>query len=363
MKCMEPVKIYWDRDEQKYSFKKPDHIDWDKCIVTSCGRCPACRQEWRTHLARRVMYELENYSYNERCFLTLTCDDRHINEVFPNMSLDHEYFKKFIKRLRRYLEYHKIPHKPIKYLVSGEYGTHNTHRPHFHLILFGWKPDDLKYKGRSKKGFPVYKSELILKLWRAGYIEVGDVTEQTAGYMVKYIVKYSENKKSITRDKVMTEDVINEYTGEITEYKWTEKVRERVFKAPVFVGWTKDGGYRYEERVVKPPYIVYPKKIMGIDFFLKNFRQILGNGFIMDSRGHRHSIPKNFLKYCKEHEEDIELNECYQQYLAKLELIFEEEKQYLISLGYKTFNQRYQYYQEQGRIKRIELESFRNKNR
>lgn len=364
MKCMEPVKIYWDKEEEKYSYTKPKHIDWDKCIVTSCGRCPACRAEWRTHLARRVIYELENYNYNERCFITLTCDDDHIDKVFPGMSLNHEYFQKFIKKIRSHLKYHKIAHKPLKYLVSGEYGQHNTHRPHFHLILFGWKPDDMKPKRfKTEKGYQVYESKLLEEKWGAGFVEVGDVTEQTAPYMVKYIVKYSEVKKSVTGVRKFTDDIINGETGEIKEYTYTKKVRVPIFKAPVYVGKDENGNYLYEERLVKPPYIVYPKKIMGIDYFLKHYKQILGNGFIMDSRGQRHSIPKNFLKYCKEHEENIELNECYLQYLERLQILFEEEKQYLISLGYKTFNQRYEYYKEQGKIKRIEFESFKNKHR
>lgn len=364
MKCMEPVKIYWDRDEEKYSYKRPKHIDWDKCIVTSCGRCPACRAEWRTHLARRVMYELQNYNFNERCFITLTCDDAHIDEVFPKMSLNHEYFKKFIKRLREHLKYNKIPHKPLKYLVAGEYGKHNTHRPHFHLILFGWKPDDMKPKSfKSKKGYQTYTSKLLEEKWRAGFVEVGDVTEHTAPYMVKYIVKFSEVKKFETIQKKITDDIINEETGEIKEYNHIVKVRKRVFKTQVYIGKNEKGEYLYTERIVKPPYIVYPKKIMGIDYFLNNYKQILANGFIMDSKGKRHSIPKNFLKYCKEHDENIELNECYLRYLERLQILFEEEKQYLISLGYKTFNQRYEYYREQGRIKRAEFESFKNIHR
>ena len=363
MKCMSPVKIYWDKEEQKYSYKKPEHIDYEKCVVVSCGKCPACKKEWRTHLAHRVRYELQNYNYNEKCFITLTCDDAHINEVFPGMSLNHEYFKKFIKRLRRYLEYHKIPHKPIKYLVSGEYGQHNTHRPHFHLILFGWKPTDLKVKGRSKKGFQVCSSDLLTKLWRAGFVEVGDVTNETAPYMVKYIVKYSEYRKSVTVKKRITEDYINEETGEIHEFEYVDKVRKNVFKAPVFVRWTKDKGYEYEEKIIKAPYIVYPKKILGIDYFLAHYRQILSNGFITDNRGCRHGIPKNFLKYCKEHEEDIVLNEYYQRYLANIELLFEQEKELLKSMGYKTFSQRYEYYCEQGRVRREMYESMKNNHR
>lgn len=372
MKCMEPVKIYWDKDSEKYSYRKPNNIDYEKSIVVSCGRCPACRKEWRTHLAQRVRYELLKYNFNERCFITLTADEDHLDEVFPNSSLDHAYFQKFIKRLRSHLEYYKIPHKPLKYLVSGEYGKHNTHRPHFHLILFGWKPDDLKpemYK--TKKGYQAYTSELLAEKWGAGKVQVGDVSEHTAPYMVKYICKHSEEKKYEKCKKLEIMDTFDFETGEVNG-KTFIKVdgRKSIFKNPTPLRDKKgklivdeNDNYICVDKVVKPPYIVYPREMLGVDYFLENYKQILKNGFILDSRGQRHSIPKNFLKYCKTHEENIELNECYLQYLERLQILFEEEKQYLISLGYITFNQRYEYYKEQGRIKRIEFESLKNKHR
>ncbi len=372
MKCMKPVAIYWDRLKQKYSFRKPDEIDWDKCIVVSCGRCPACRKEWRTHLARRVMYELKNYNtLTETCFITLTADENHIDEVFPKHSLNHEYFKKFMKRLREYLIRKKIPHKPLKYLVCGEYGKHNTHRPHFHMILFGWSPTDLKEKsGRSKKGYKTFRSKIIEDNWRAGRVDIGIVTENTAPYMVKYIVKHSEDEKTEECIKFKKHNYVDINTGEIGYGFHLEKGRRPCFKNPTPLKNKKGefilddkGRYVCKIKKVRAPYIVYPKKILGIDYFLENFKQILNNGFIIDSKGHRHGIPKSFLKYCKNHEEDDVLFSCYTAYMDRLQLLFEEEKQYLISLGYVTFYDRLRYYREQGEIQRINYETFKNKNR
>lgn len=374
MKCMEPVVIYWNSLDKCYSYKKPRNFDMEKSIVVNCGRCPACRAEWRTQLAQRMRYELQNYSYNEKCFITLTVDNAHMDEVFPNHSLNHSYFQKFIKRLRRYLEYNRISHKPLKYLVSGEYGKHNTHRPHFHLILLGWKPDgkdDVKVNlDRSKKGYQTFSSKIVTKLWGAGIVDIGDVTEHTAPYMVKYICKHSEERKKREIFVPSEFEFIDEDTGEIKTFKGKTKVKINCFKNLTPVRnkkgeYIKDenNNFVYEVREVRAPYVVYPKKILGIDFFLDNYKQILRNGFIHDSNGKRHGIPNSFLKYCKKHEENIELNECYQAYLDRIQLLFEEEKQRLISLGYVTFSDRVLYYREQGRIKRIEYECFKNKNR
>ena len=371
MKCMNPVPIYWDKINEKYSYSRPREIDWDKCIVVQCGKCPACRKEWRTQLARRVKYELDKYTSDEVCFITLTCDEEHMQEVFPDNSLNHAYFQKFMKRLRKYLIQNKIPHKPLKYLVAGEYGKHNTHRPHFHMILFGWCPTDLRMKGsKSKRGYTTYESDIILKKWRAGWIDVGTVDEYTAPYMVKYIVKHSEERK---RKKVLEDfefDFIDEDTGEIKEFKGKIEVTKNCFKNPTplknkkgeFIK-DKRGNYVCEDREVRAPYIVYPKKIIGIDYFLDNYKQILKNGFIFDSLGHKHSIPKSFLKYCDKQDENDLLYKCYLDYRERIKLLFEKEKEYLISLGYVTFADRVIYYREQGEILRKQYESFKDKYR
>ncbi len=373
MQCMSPVAIYWDMKEKKYSYRKPVDVDYNRSIVVPCGKCPNCKKTWRTQLAQRVRYELDRYNYNEKCFLTLTVNETCINKVFPNGSLSHVYFQKFIKRLRRYLEYHKIPHKPIKYFMCGEYGADNG-RPHFHVILFGWKPKDLKYAGTSYKGYKGYKSELLQSLWSDpdatkeqikkfnndprnagilakhggkfkylpfGFIDVGDISEETAPYMAKYIMKFSEVPQKKKRGEI---ELIDDCTGEIV-------------KKEVFDEFTVNG------RPVRKPYLVYPKKILGIDYFLENYKQILKNGYILDSRGKKHGIPRSFLKYAENQTEDILMSELYKDYRARVEFLLLEEKKYLISQGYVHYFERYEYYCEQGRIKREIYNSFKNKHR
>lgn len=314
--CMQPLELFWNYNEGKYVFSyNPKNCDFRNTIIVPCGKCPECKKKWRTQLAQRVRYELQRYNYNEICFLTLTVNEEMIDEVFPDGSLNHVYFQKFMKRLRRHLEYHGYK-KKIKYLCAGEYGEKNG-RPHFHVILFGWKPQDLKYHHRSKKGYNSYKSLMLEDIWGAGFVDVGDVSEHTAPYMVKYITKFSE---------------------------------------------IKSDEFRVNGRVVRKPYLVYPKKILGIDFFIENYKQILANGFVYDSRGEKVGIPKSFLKYAEE-SDDILMQELYRDYRLRIDLYLEEQKKLLISQGYVTSFDRYMLAVEQGKIRREMYEAYKNVHR
>jgi len=312
--CMSPLKIYWDKVEHKFQFNSKNPDLWHYAIVP-CGRCPDCKKKWRTQLAQRVRYELSKYSYNEVCFLTLTVNDDKLQEVFPNGSLDHGYFQKFMKRLRRRLEYHGFKGK-IKYLVSGEYGEKEG-RPHFHMIMFGYKPQDLKFFYKSKKGYNSYKSAFLEEIWGAGFVDVGDVDEHTAPYMVKYITKFGEVKQD--------DFIVN-----------GNKVRK--------------------------PYIVYPKKILGLDYFLSNYEQILNNGYVLDSKGKKVGIPRSYLKYC-ENTENIAIQECYKLYKARCDLLIKEQNKELMNKYDLHYFDIYDWILQQGKIRREIYESFKNINR
>lgn len=347
--CMAPLKIYWDRAEHKYMFN-PKDADITRFAIVPCGKCPECKKKWRTSLAQRVRHELTKYSPNEVCFLTLTVSDMFYQDAFPGGSLCHTYFQKFIKRLRRHLEYRGFTGK-IKYLVCGEYG-HEEGRAHYHCILFGFKPNDLKYAGMSKKKCKCFKSEMLQRLWSKprptkkeleefnndpnyegmrkkldpsgildyipfGYLDVGEVNENTAPYMAKYLAKFSEIDSS---------------------------------------EFTVNGV------VVRKPYLVYPKKILGLDFFLENYRQILINGFVYTSEGQKVGIPRSYLAYA-EKSDDILMQELYLEYKRRMEDYILECNRELMQKHGLHWTEIYDYHVQQGKIKREIYNSFKNKNR
>ncbi len=129
-------------------------------------------------------------------FITLT----YANEHLPyGGDLRHEDFQKFIKRLRKWLS-----PKKLRFYMCGEYGTENF-RPHYHAIIFGVKFPDQKYAG-ERHGNKYFTSEILLKLWGKGRIEISGVNEKTAEYTARY-----------TLQKQQEEDLerIVESTGEI----------------------------------------------------------------------------------------------------------------------------------------------------
>ena len=73
--------------------------------------------------------------HKENCFITLTYNN---NNLPKYKSLVKKELQDFFKRLR------KKYGEGIRYYACGEYGPKGK-RPHYHAIIFGWKPKDLKY--------------------------------------------------------------------------------------------------------------------------------------------------------------------------------------------------------------------------
>lgn len=106
-------------------------------------------------------------------FLTLTYSDVYLPK---NGDLSYRDLQLFIKKLR------KLNTAKLKYFAVGEYGEKDL-RPHYHIILFGYEPKDVKKIGRY------YTDLLIQKLWYQGYNTVGGVTNRSLNYTLKYCTK------------------------------------------------------------------------------------------------------------------------------------------------------------------------------
>lgn len=148
-----------------------------------CGQCKACRLNKAREWSIRIMNEVQYHSNS--CFLTLTYDDKYLPS---SGSLSKTALQLFLKRLRKSLDF------PIRYYAAGEYGD-ESHRPHYHLILFGLAPDDEIFKNRhydrKAKGYQCNMSE-----WRFGMCFVGDVTYDSACYVAKYTMKKVKGKNA-----------------------------------------------------------------------------------------------------------------------------------------------------------------------
>ena len=77
--------------------------------------------------------------------------------------------------------------------MCGEYGEPTEKngfiaRPHFHAIIFGHRPADIKL-ANIRNGSRNYTSEEMTKLWPHGTHEIGYVSFKNAGYVARYVLK------------------------------------------------------------------------------------------------------------------------------------------------------------------------------
>lgn len=149
-------------------------------IEVPCRMCMDCRLKYTKEWAMRICNEAQ--SYDDNCFLTLTFND----ENLPNDNSIHKRdLQLFVKRLRKYLG-----NKRIRYFGCGEYGG-KFGRPHYHIIIFNWYPDDAYYDNTCFK----WRSPALENLWSFGFSTIGDVTFNSARYVASYVVKQKKGKQ------------------------------------------------------------------------------------------------------------------------------------------------------------------------
>lgn len=144
-------------------------------LMLPCGQCESCLKQRAKVWAIRCCLEASLYSDNY--FVTLTYDDLH-NPGF----ISKKDFRKFIKNVRNKFGY------GIRFFGCGEYGT-TTQRPHYHLILFNLKLDDVKFYSHGSSGSSYFVSKVLQECWPYGFITLGDVTFASANYVARYCQK------------------------------------------------------------------------------------------------------------------------------------------------------------------------------
>lgn len=155
-----------------------DKYGADHIIMAPCGKCPSCIKNYRRQWSLRC--EAEAKCHDTSCFVTLTYDPDHNPGVLVK-----DHLKEFIKKLRnRGIK--------VRYFGCGEYAS----QPHYHIILFGYMPDDLSLICKSKTGFFLYKSKFIENLWKKGLCTVQEFDSAVAGYVAGYVDKKIDDKDS-----------------------------------------------------------------------------------------------------------------------------------------------------------------------
>lgn len=166
-----------DPTDKRIKFKPKDGYI-DKPINVPCGKCIGCKKRKSNDWAIRCMHEADIHAKN--CVVTLTYDDKHLP---LDRSVKKGEVSYFLKQLRK-----KIAPKRCRFFACGEYGDKN-HRPHYHIMLFGYDFPDKMFCGKSDKGSMQYRSEFLEKIWVKGYSSIGDLTYSSARYIAGYLQK------------------------------------------------------------------------------------------------------------------------------------------------------------------------------
>lgn len=150
-------------------------------VDVPCGHCIGCYEQYSNEWVTRCMVELR--MHQAASFITLTYSDECLP---PGGNLRRSDVQNFLKRFRKTVG-------KVRYFGCGEYGSEKD-RCHFHLILFGWYPDDAKYFF-TKDGIKYYRSATLEKLWTNGFSLVTDVTPKSCKYCTKYMQKFLQTEK------------------------------------------------------------------------------------------------------------------------------------------------------------------------
>lgn len=159
-------------------------------MTVACGRCRGCKTARAESWAVRLMHEAS--LYDDNIFLTLTYDDQNLPDDY---SVSVREVQLFIKKLRAHLRYQykkrliPLNKTKIRYFAVGEYGEKGG-RPHYHIIIFNYRPDDCQVWRVTDRGHTCFRSEVIHDLWGKGLHEIGTVTKQSS----RYVGQYSQKK-------------------------------------------------------------------------------------------------------------------------------------------------------------------------
>ena len=206
MGCVSPLKGFKNLDTGGIQFRR-DGRAGEKMEV-ACGQCLTCRVDYSRMWAMRIVHESGLFQYSGgNSFITLTYRSR--NEctydelengyhVPDDWSLHKKHFQDFMKRLRK----HFAPQK-IRYFMCGEYGEVCKHgleldrvscplcnvgRPHYHACLFNCDFSDLESYAQQD-GVVRWTSPTLEKIWKYGFVDVGEVNFDSAAYVAGYVLK------------------------------------------------------------------------------------------------------------------------------------------------------------------------------
>ncbi|QXP08278.1 MAG: replication initiator protein [Arizlama microvirus] len=276
MRCTSPQTVGFLQDGKTLTWS-PKHYSKEYAVFQiPCRKCLACRIEYSRETAVRCVHEAQMYENN--IFLTLTYSDQNL----VSKKLQYKDIQKFIKDLRHHIFQQKLNQMfpklvqseqrklwksltkqtrdniyetiRISVMAVGEYGE-STKRPHWHLLIFNYRPMDATYHRNNEVGDKIYKSETIDKIWgkndpQQKPNEIGEVNFKSAGYVARYSAKKLVHGKDGEHEY---EPISRRSSKNAIGKKWIEKYYKDVFAlgSIVLPGGQMCGVPKYYERWLK----------------------------------------------------------------------------------------------------------------
>lgn len=173
MACHHPKPAYLS-SEGKVTFVRHEKALGNSAFIhIRCGMCLGCKADHARDWSIRCYHEAQHHDRN--CFITPTYDPEHLP---PHGTLNKSDLQKFFRRLRK-------TGLKFRYFACGEYGEKKG-RPHYHVVMFGYRPHQKTLRRVSKKGHPQYLSKIFTDCWPHGEVTWGEFHPSAASYVASY---------------------------------------------------------------------------------------------------------------------------------------------------------------------------------
>ena len=324
MPCYSPLKGWRNNETGGIQFRADGATEK---MEVACGQCLGCRLDRSRQWAMRIVHESSLHECNGgNCFVTLTyrdeleCDSEQLRNGYhvpDDWSLSKDHFQRFMKRLRKAFEPDKI-----RFFACGEYGNRCRHgidlecvgcplcnvgRPHYHACLFNVSFPDLTAYG-SRDGELRYTSDVLSRIWKYGFVDVGELNFDSAAYVARYCLKKVTG--SAADDHYMQVDLDGVATWVLPEFNlmsrrpgigrdWFDRYKDDVFpsdEVPVPGSGVFKGVPRYYEEVFKEE---NPLSLEEIKELRRKFMEAHGHDYTPERLMSRYKVKKAQVEMLK----------------------------------------------------------------
>lgn len=180
-------------------------------FIVPCGKCLVCNDLKISSFVRRCQYESQMYNCPP-IHVTLTYDEAHLPD---DLSVNLRHIQLWKKRVCTMLEQLYFG-RGLRFSTSAEYGHINKKRPHYHVLIWNCKPNeiftyqllhDLMYKCWYEEGdiawvsmcrksfftFSPVTLDYIPKGCTRSLRDMGKTMVQAFGYVAKYFYKQDDS--------------------------------------------------------------------------------------------------------------------------------------------------------------------------